>query len=45
MQDFYHPAKKKSDQEEMPHILGLTASPVTGSNPKQLQFVPIITGD
>ena len=37
MSDFYHPARNNG--KKVPHILGLTASPVINSKPQGLQCV------
>lgn len=37
MHNFYHPQKSKG--LKTPHILGLTASPIMGSNPKSLSKI------
>ncbi|KAL1966075.1 hypothetical protein VTN77DRAFT_4823 [Rasamsonia byssochlamydoides] len=39
MQNFYHPALKAGETTELPAILGLTASPVTKSNPAGLKQI------
>lgn len=38
MQIFYHPAKQK-DAAKVPHVLGLSASPITGTKPGVLEKV------
>lgn len=40
MQNFYHPRRAAHGPDAVPHILGLTASPVERSNPKELELVP-----
>lgn len=37
MRDFYHPARLRS--AEVPHILGLTASPIMRSKPGDIRCV------
>ena len=39
MQQFYHVAKKETPWVELPHILGLSASPVVRRDPNTLQYV------
>ncbi|OAP55833.1 hypothetical protein AYL99_09985 [Fonsecaea erecta] len=39
MEDFYHPQKQRSGPDSVPHILGLTASPIVKSNSKELESV------
>lgn len=40
MQNFYHPGRAEHGPDAVPHILGLTASPVERSNPKEMVLVP-----
>lgn len=42
MQNFYHPARSQFGDGSVPHILGLTASPIMRSNPQELQSVPLV---
>jgi ERCC4-related helicase len=39
MQEFYHPGKAKKGSTSVPHILGLSASPIKRSKLSELQFV------
>lgn len=45
MDGFYHPTRAKHGPDAVPHILGLTASPIMRSNPQELQSVPIAPRD
>ncbi|KAL7275711.1 Dicer-like protein 2 [Rhizina undulata] len=37
MRDFYHPLLQEGKKDQLPHILGLTASPIVRSSPDQLR--------
>ena len=39
MRDFYHPTRHERGPDAVPHILGLTASPIVRSKPSELQLV------
>ncbi|KAH0543885.1 hypothetical protein FGG08_001786 [Glutinoglossum americanum] len=39
MQDFYHPALRRDGKEGVPHILGISASPIVNSKPRGLQII------
>jgi len=39
MQDFYHPLLRDEGKEHIPHILGISASPIVNSKPRGLQYV------
>jgi hypothetical protein len=41
MRDFYHPTIREQGRHGVPHILGLTASPIIRSKLSKLPFVPI----
>jgi len=46
MKDFYHPRKAQLGARAVPHILGLTASPIIKSRPAELMqatYSPIVT--
>jgi hypothetical protein len=40
MAQFYHEEKKKTGSENLPDILGLSASPVRRSKIEEIQYVP-----
>ncbi|KAI9776190.1 MAG: Dicer-like protein 2 [Geoglossum umbratile] len=39
MQDFYHPLLRGGGKECVPHILGISASPIVNSKPRGLQII------
>jgi Lhr-like helicase len=41
MRDFYHPTRQQQGEDAVPHILGLTASPIVRSKPSELRLVSI----
>ncbi|KAI9770812.1 MAG: Dicer-like protein 2 [Geoglossum simile] len=39
MRDFYHPLLRDEGKEHVPHILGISASPIVNSKPRGLQII------